>query len=172
MTHRAPIVIEPYRETWPQVFETERAALRSVLTIPSVQIEHIGSTAVPGLAAKPIIDVMLGAASLADIESQIPALSRLGYVYVRELENELPERRFFAKPRIHPRQIHLHAVVFNEEFWIPHLAFRDALRANPDQARAYEALKRALAQVHGDDRESYTRAKGEFILALVNQALA
>lgn len=159
-------MIEPYAARWPARFEAERAALRAVLPQGFV-VEHVGSTAVPGLGAEPIIDLMLGADSLRDIEAQIPVLEALGYEYRPEHEVQIPERRFFAKPRKRPRDFHLHAIVRGGAFWIGHLAFRDALRSNARLARQYEALKRRLASRCGDDRDAYTDAKGPFVSAVL-----
>lgn len=133
-------------------------------------IEHIGSTAVPGLGAKPVIDVMVGVPALAVVEERIPALDAIDYEYVREYETQFPERRYFRKPRRGPRAFHVHCVVAGGDFWIRHLAFRDYLRAHEDAAAAYEALKRDLAMRLA--KEEYTAAKSPFIERVVAAALA
>src|SRR5690606_21202436 len=109
MAHRAPVIIDPYNPEWPSVFRQEQDALRAVLPGHFV-IEHIGSTAVPGLAAKPIIDVMVGAHSLPEIDAVISELKGLGYEYLPQNEIDIPQRRFLAKPVVRPRQFHLHCV--------------------------------------------------------------
>ncbi len=159
----ARVELAPYSPAWPARFEAECDLLYRVFTGARVAIEHVGSTAVPGLAAKPIVDILLGATDLAAIEERIPALQALGYCYVAKLEAVLPERRFFAKPAAHPRSIHLHAVVFASPFWKNHLAFRDALRTHPALAQEYHRLKLDLAARFGEDRERYTEAKAPFI---------
>ena len=108
-------------------------------------IEHVGSTAVPGLGAKPVIDVMVGLSRLAQAEDRIAALEAAGYEYVRKYERQRPERRYFRKPRLGPRGVHLHCVVEGSHFWVRHLAFRDYLHAHPESAAAYYKLKRELA---------------------------
>lgn len=167
MTHPGPIEIVPYSALWPQWFTAERGVLASVFSSPDIQIEHIGSTAVPGLSAKPIVDILLGAPSLAAIEARIPALVALDYQYMPEHEAVLPQRRFLAKPQLRPRRFHVHAVERGSEFWSAHLAFRDALRSDSELASAYERLKRDLAVQFGFDRAGYTEAKSAFIQAVL-----
>ena len=134
-----------------------------------LQIEHIGSTSVPGLCAKPVIDVLLGAASLAVIEARIGALQRCGYDYRGAYEALLPERRYFVRPPAVGPRVHLHGVVRGGDLWRRHLVFRDALRADATLAARYGALKRQLAQAHADDAEAYTDAKGPFIRQVLGE---
>lgn len=169
MAHRAPVQIVPYSSQWPSLFEAERAALVSVFPTSAFRIEHIGSTAVVGLGAKPIIDVLIGATSLTEIEARIPAAEALGYQYMPEHEAVLPQRRFFAKPVIRPRLFHVHAVATDSRFFAEHLRFRDTLRADPQLAAAYFSLKVELAARFGDDREGYTDAKSSFIQSVVHR---
>lgn len=164
MAHRAPVVIAPYDDRWPVRFRDEAEALASVLPAHFV-LEHMGSTAVPGMPAKPIIDMLLGADSLADIERVIPVLEQLGYEYVARHEAEIPGRRFFAKPVVRPRHFHLHGVVMGGTIWREQLRFRDLLRADAALAARYAKLKQQLAGVFGDDRAGYTDAKRDFIHA-------
>jgi len=130
---------------------------------PDLTVEHIGSTAVPGLGAKPIIDILVGAPSLAHIEACIPALRDYGYRYVPEFEKALPQRRYFTRTDGHPGNFHVHAVVQGSDFWRTHLAFRDALRADPALAADYWKLKQRLAARFPDDRAAYTDGKSDFI---------
>ncbi len=170
MTHRAPIVIAPYDPSWPIRFEAERRALVSLLEPRSFAIEHVGSTSVPRLGAKPIIDIMLGCARLAQFEAFIPTLEQAGWQYLSEHETEFPERRFFAKPRTRPRRFHLHAVELDTSFWNRHILFRNLLREDPEIAASYEKLKISLALRFGEDRESYTGAKSAFIESVLREA--
>ena len=170
MTHRAPIVIVPYAEAWPSTFAQERDQLARLFPEAGTCIEHIGSTAVPGLAAKPIIDILIGVTTLAQVEVRVDDLARLGYEYMPQHECVLPQRRFFAKPLVRPRRFHLHGVVVGEAFWKEHIAFRDALRSSRALASEYETLKRGLAAQFGNDRESYTDAKSGFITRVVHRA--
>ena len=172
MTDRGEVQVVPYSPEWPRRFEAERAVLATVFAPGEFRIEHIGSTAVPGLSAKPIVDVLVGAATLADIEARVPAMAAQGYQYVPELEAVLPQRRFLAKPKVRPRQFHVHAVELGSRFWAEHLQFRDALRADPDLAAEYAALKLKLAARFGDDRKGYTDAKDPFIRSVLRRAPA
>jgi GrpB-like predicted nucleotidyltransferase (UPF0157 family) len=170
MAHRAPVKLVSYSSHWPCLFEAERAVLVLAFPASEYRIEHIGSTSVPGLGAKPIIDVLIGASSLAEIDARIPFVEMLGYQYMPEHEVTFPQRRFFAKPLVRPRSFHLHAVAMDSPFFAEHLRFRDALRADPQLAGDYFALKVELAARFGDDREGYTDAKGPFIQAVLDRA--
>ena len=163
MPHPDPIKIYPYSPAWPEWFAAEREVLEVVFSSANVQIEHIGSTAVPGLGAKPIVDILLGAPSLPVIEAKIPVLLTLDYQYMPEHEAVFPKRRFLAKPKARPRQYHLHAVELHSDFWYEHIAFRDALRSDPTLAHDYEKLKRQLAMRCGYDRQAYTDGKDPFV---------
>jgi GrpB-like predicted nucleotidyltransferase (UPF0157 family) len=157
-----PVVVAAYDPAWPILFETERQRLEAVFGQQAC-IEHMGSTSVPGLAAKPVIDMMVGAATLAAIERHISDLEALSYEYVPEFEVVMPERRYFCRNSGGKRTHQIHAVVVDGEFWKRHIAFRDHLRAHPETAAEYQALKHDLARRHRLDREAYTDAKGPFI---------
>jgi GrpB-like predicted nucleotidyltransferase (UPF0157 family) len=164
------VTIVEYNPSWSLLFEQEAANIRQVLGNLVLTIEHIGSTAVPGLAAKPIIDLMVGVRSLADGQQAVPALEALGYVYWRE--DPRPGRMFFVKgmpPFGLQRTHHVHVVEAYEEFW-ERLLFRDYLRRHPDEAQRYEALKRDLAARFRTDRDSYTNGKSEYIHKVMEQA--
>jgi GrpB-like predicted nucleotidyltransferase (UPF0157 family) len=167
MTNR--VILVPYDPDWPRRFEEERGVLANVFAGVEATIEHVGSTSVPGLGAKPVIDVMVGVRELADVEALIPALEAAGYEYVQEYEKYLPERRYFRKPRLGAREFHVHSVVKGSDFWIRHLAFRDYLRAHPEPASAYYNLKQDLA-MHLT-KEEYTDAKGPFIEGILAAAI-
>ena len=162
------LVIAPYSHAWPGTFATEAALLQAAFRPRRVDVEHIGSTAVPGLGGKPIVDILLGAESLAAIEERILALHSWGYCYVRDVEKALPQRRYFVKPENGPQSIHLHAVVRGSPFWIEHLAFRDALRADAGLAKKYLALKKELARRFSEQREAYTDGKAAFIRGVLD----
>ena len=158
-----PVRIVDYDPSWPAGFEAERKMLVPVFAGAAVTIEHVGSTAVPGLAAKPILDLLIGAASLEVFEARVPKLAELGYGYVAEFEAALPRRRYFEKPAESGRTHHLHCVEEGGEFWRDHLLFRDFLRSHPEVAVEYAKLKRDLARQYGRDREGYSDAKTAFI---------
>ncbi|HEY5639925.1 MAG TPA: GrpB family protein [Dehalococcoidia bacterium] len=170
-----PIVIADYDPRWPAMYAEEGARISEAAGEWLLGIEHVGSTSVPGLAAKPIVDVMPGLRSLDDAPHVISAMEELGYQYIPEYEDELPERRYFVRPPgrgyRHKRLFHIHAVETTSEFWRRHLAFRDYLRLHPETAAEYAALKRRLADEYGSDREGYTEAKTGFITRIEALAL-
>ena len=165
------VIIVEYDPRWPTLFEEEAARVWKALSHDIVvDIEHIGSTAVPGLAAKPIIDLMVGVHSLENAQVAVPLLEALGYVYWRS--DPRRERMFFVKgmpPYGLQRTHHLHIVEASGEFW-KRLLFRDYLRAHPREAQRYEALKRDLAVRFPKDREGYTDGKREYIQAVMEKA--
>ena len=167
-----PVVIVDRDARWLKAFDEAAAELRDALRRWVVEIEHIGSTAVVGLAAKPIIDIQVGVVSL-DVSHQIvAAVEALGYVYVPDFERDLPNRRYFRRTSpIGVTTHHVHLVERTDhEWWDRHIRFRDWLRAHPDDRDRYAALKRSLAIEHRDDRDGYTEAKSAFIASVVERA--
>jgi len=163
-----PVVIVPYDKQWPWHFESERNRLQSLLSGIKFQIEHVGSTAVPGLGAKPIIDIMLGVDQLSQIEERIPAFEKIGYLYVPEIEAMMPEDRFFYRQDTSGMvSHHLHGVELSSNFWRDHLLFRDYLRTHPQVAEQYLQLKLKSAEQFRDDRSAYTESKSEFIATVL-----
>jgi GrpB-like predicted nucleotidyltransferase (UPF0157 family) len=137
-----------------------------------VDIQHVGSTAVPGLGAKPIIDMMVGVEDLLVVERRIAAIEALDYGYMPNYEEFVPERRFFRKPREGEQHFHLHCVCTDTEFFRDHIVFRDALRHDPNLAAEYLALKQELAEELRTNRLAYTDAKTEFISGVLAAAYA
>ena len=163
------IVIADYDPAWPVAFERERDAIVAALGEAMggvVAIEHIGSTSVPGLAAKPIIDIAIGVRQVADGVPCITPIVQLGYECRGEFG--IPGRLYFRKGK--PRSHHIHMVVHEGEFWRDHTGFRDVLRARPDLAGEYARLKRELAAHYGGDRAGYTEAKTPFIESALARA--
>jgi GrpB-like predicted nucleotidyltransferase (UPF0157 family) len=157
----APVYVVPYDPVWPERFAQERMALKAVLA-PWLAgpIEHVGSTAVPGLAAKPVIDIMAGVRNLDSSRPAIEALSALGYCYW-PYRAEL--MHWFCKPSAAHRTHHLHLVQFQSQLWLDRIAFRDILRTHPTIAEDYANLKHSLAKAYEFDREAYTDAKLPFV---------
>ncbi len=154
----ARIAVVDYDPSWPARFSAEAARLAEIL--PTLQLHHIGSTAVSGLAAKPTIDMM---SLVEDLEAVVPVLvSRAGYQHPDAYNATLLRRRWLCHPSASLRSRHLHLVADGREL-DRHLRFRDALRDDPQLAAGYAALKRELAQRMPDDREGYTAAKAAFI---------
>ena len=162
-TGRGPVLLACWRAEWPEDAAREAESLRRVAAGRLVAVEHIGSTAVPGLVAKPIVDLLGGVARLADADACIRAFAGLGYAYAPEHEREIPERRYFRRSTGVVRTHHLHVVVHGGDFWRRHVRFRDALRADPQLADAYATLKRDLAARCGDDHAAYTSGKASFV---------
>jgi GrpB-like predicted nucleotidyltransferase (UPF0157 family) len=166
------IEIVDYSPIWTEQYEQEAAKILEVLDRDQVvAIEHIGSTAIPGLAAKPIIDVMIGVDAIETARSFVPLLEGIGYVYWSD--NPRTDRLFFVKgmPPYGPRRTHhVHVFETNSELWQRRLLFRDYLRSHPSVAQEYGSLKRELAVQFRDDREAYTDAKRAFIDAIVAKA--
>ena len=156
-----PVVVVDYDAAWPQAFAEEEALLRGVIDpFATGGIHHVGSTAVPGLMAKPVIDILVGVESLESSRACIDLLEPLHYVYA---PYRVEEMHWFCKPDPSHRTHHLHLVPTTSQRFIDELAFRDYLRAHADRARAYAALKRDLAVRYRDDREAYTAGKSEFV---------
>ena len=163
-----PILVVDYNADWPIVYEQEKIQILDALGNTIANIQHIGSTSVPRLAAKPVIDILLGVEYVPPQAAQIAALETLGYRYCGELG--IPGRHYFRRgmPRTH--QIHL--VKLDSQFWETHILFRDFLRTHPDAAQQYEALKRNLAVQFRADRERYTNSKAPLIEQMLVQARA
>jgi GrpB-like predicted nucleotidyltransferase (UPF0157 family) len=156
-----PILVAPYDPTWPNRFAQERRLLQAAIGEWAVGgIHHVGSTAVPGLEAKPIIDILVGVESLEASRACFAPLDRLEYLYAPYLPSEM---HWFCKPHPSRRTHHLHLIPIESPRYRDELAFRDLLRARSDLADSYAALKRQLADRFEQDRDAYTEAKSAFI---------
>lgn len=153
--------LEPYDERWPQLFASEAKAIERALANHglSVALEHTGSTAVPGLCAKPIIDILAGRDPSTSRTALIAAIESAGYVY--RGEQGIPGRDFFRRGE--PRSYHVHLTEIASDFWNDHRAFRDYLRAHADAATLYGELKLDLARRFPKNREAYILGKTEFV---------
>jgi GrpB-like predicted nucleotidyltransferase (UPF0157 family) len=162
-----PIEIVPYSADWKGRFAELGSALRTALGTVALRIDHIGSTAVPGLAAKPIIDVQISVRDFEPLAAFRDPLLRLGFVF--RAENPERSKRYFREAPGRPRT-HVHvrrAGSWAEQF---SLLFRDYLRASPDDASLYASAKHELAQRYRDDRTGYTDAKGPIVWAIMARA--
>jgi GrpB-like predicted nucleotidyltransferase (UPF0157 family) len=164
-----PILVVDYDPEWPILFEREKETILVALGSRFRMVEHIGSTAVPGLAAKPVIDIAVGIQSLLDAPVLIPCIEQLGYIYDPILEQLVPERRFFWKgtPTVHT--YHLHLAESDHPVLLKPLQFRDYLRKHPDAAEEYGILKRELAKSCGQDLDAYVTGKTGFIENVMSQ---
>ena len=173
----SPIVLSSYDPDWPRLFAEERQRLQAAIGEWAVVIEHVGSTSIPGIAAKPIIDIVVAVAELVDELKCITPLVEIGYDCKGEFG--IPERVFFRKLTDTPlpgqvtngigRTHQVHMFQRDNIEVERHIAFRDYLRANPDARQAYEDLKRRLAAEH-EDIEAYADAKSEFVESVLRKA--
>jgi GrpB-like predicted nucleotidyltransferase (UPF0157 family) len=161
------VVIVEYDARWPALYDEERERVAAALCTVAKSIEHIGSTAVPGLSAKPIIDILVSVDRLGPPDLYGEPLGRLGYTFFPMLGNA--DRHAFGRGIPHTR--HIHIVQHGGAEHVRPLAFRDYLRAHPEAARQYDALKRGLAGRFRNDRQAYSMAKTDFIRAVEASAL-
>lgn len=164
------VTLQAYDSSWPAAYAAERERLLRALPGVFIGLEHIGSTAVPGLAAKPIVDLMAGVASMAVAESVAVALCACGYTTSAEFNATLSDRKWFMRWADGHRTHHLHVVVHEGLAWHERLRFRDALRADPALAARYVELKASAAEQHANDREAYTDAKAGFVRSVSGAA--
>lgn len=158
-----PVTLVPYDPGWPARFEAERRRLLALFPGRILDVAHFGSTAVPGMPAKPVIDMLAGVASMAAADALMAPLQDSGYVTSAAFNATLEGRRWLMRYADGRRTHHLHLVVLDGPEWRRRLRFRDALRADEALAGRYARLKRDLARRLGGDREAYTEAKGAFI---------
>lgn len=162
-----PIVITPYDSSWPEQFRSLATRIRAALRRNAHRIDHIGSTSVPGLAAKPVIDLQISISSLHQTELFVPQLEAIGWTWRRD-NPDLTKRYFRERPGEARTHIHVRKLgSFSEQFA---LLFRDYLRAHPDRCAEYAALKQELALRYSTDRTGYTDAKGPFIWSVLCEA--
>jgi GrpB-like predicted nucleotidyltransferase (UPF0157 family) len=160
------VELHEHDPAWAGLFADERRLLAGIFDGRAVAIEHIGSTSVPGLSAKPIVDVLVGLRELELGDEQIAAMKELGYEYLGEYG--VPGRLFFRK---RPRTHHVHVVAHGGDHWVRQLTFRDALRNDPEERKRYEDVKRRLA-AEGHSRDAYTELKTPFIREVEARARA
>jgi len=167
------IIVLPYDSQWPAEFLAEAEQIRAALGGVVVDIHHIGSTSVPGLAAKPVIDILLAARSLEELDTHDEAMQALGYEPKGEFG--IPGRRYYPKGGDANRSHHIHAFQAGDTLGDAelqrHLAFRDYLRAHPAAANAYGIIKLKLAAEHSHDIEAYMDGKDAFIQEYQAKAL-
>ena len=160
-----PVELADYDAAWPLQFEAERRRLTEALPDAFVAIEHIGSTAVEGLRAKPLIDLLAAVRSMDEARALSGPLQDIGYTTSPELNATLTSRQWFMRQSGGRRTHHLHVVVQFSHDWIARVSFRDRLRTDPAFRHRYESLKEDLALRYADDREAYTEGKSAFISA-------
>jgi GrpB-like predicted nucleotidyltransferase (UPF0157 family) len=168
------LTIAPYNPAWPAMFDAEAASIRRALGGLALRVEHVGSTAVPGLAAKPIVDLQVSVSSLEPMGSYLESLASIGYSHIPLGQFDLVYP-FFQKPAGWPSTHHVHLCVHGSEQERNHLAFRDYLRTHPLVADEYLELKCRLAALHPgatlESRECYSLSKTEFVASVLERAL-
>ena len=180
------VKFEKYNPIWKQRFETIKAELIQAIGFINPYIQHIGSTSVEGLSAKPIIDILIGVDKESDLDKVIKPLMDKGYVYYEKYNNSMPYRRFFVKHIVDPKDLdiplcidnnivldqqkehdyrlaHIHVLPYDSEHWIRHIAFRDYLRTHPDIRETYQQLKEQLSTKQWKDSNEYNEGKDDFI---------
>jgi GrpB-like predicted nucleotidyltransferase (UPF0157 family) len=168
---REEISIAPYDPEWPNLYENEAASLRCKLPQAIIiKIEHFGSTAVPGLAAKPVIDVLVEVSSLEKTREQIvPILEAEDYDYFWRTDVSPAYAWFIKRDPMGKRTHHIHMVEADSKLW-ERLYFRDYLREFPEEARRYAELKQFLAEKYPNDRIAYTEGKAEYVISITGRA--
>jgi len=151
--------VVPYQDGWPRLFEEEKIRLQTVLGEYVLDIQHVGSTSIPGLPAKPILDIAIAVDNFESAKVCIQPIEGLGYVY--RGENGIPRRHYLRKGD--PRTHHIHMNEVGSVDWVNQILFRDYLIKHPETMQAYAELKIALAQRFPTDRDSYLAEKAPFI---------
>ena len=164
------IRIVEYDPSWEEKFEREAAAIRGALGSVAVRVDHVGSTSVPRLAAKPIIDINVSVPDIMAVDSYRRALEGIGYLFVPVPES--PDFHFFGKPATRPRNYHIHVCEEGSLHERRQLAVRDYLRTHPTEVASYGAVKQVIAERHPGDRLGYIAEKNPYVEALERRAVA
>lgn len=165
---RGTVQVIPYTPLWASLFQDERQHIAAALGSLAIDIQHIGSTSIPGLAAKPILDIGIAIASESHVDACVPLLVTLGYTY--RGDRGASEGYFFDKGPEQQRTHYIHMLLVNSSGWRNYLRFRDYLIAHPDTRDNYMQLKQTLAVQYADDRATYTAAKAQFIQGVLAAA--
>ena len=165
---RGVVKLSDYNPQWKTFFEKESAIILAATKDFVEDIQHIGSTAIPGLVAKPIIDILVAINSLLNIEKVIDLLKPIGFVY--RGEQGIPNRHLFVKGGEDYRTHHLHMVEKEHSEWEKHILFRDYLRKHPEDVTEYSKLKEELLKKYEFDRGKYTDSKSDFIVGILEKA--
>jgi len=165
---RGVVELRTHNPQWEELFKQEKELISSVIADFLVDIQHIGSTAIPNIVAKPIIDIAVAIDSLDNIEKIIPPLKNIGFIY--RGEQGIPDRHMFVKGGENYRTHHLHVMQKDHYEWDKHILFRDFLKKHSNDAKQYSELKKLLFIRFGNDREKYTDSKSEFIQNIIEKA--
>lgn len=163
-----PVTLVAHDPAWAEAFQRERTRLLERFGGRLLEVRHIGSTAVPGLAAKPVIDLLGGVTTMSEAHSLVPELCGFGYAFHEAGNRTFADRQWLFRERDGHRTHHLHLVVHAGKAWQDRVRFREMLQANAELRTRYERLKRELAARFGRERERYTELKGVFIRAALD----
>ena len=166
--HKDKVHLVSYCPDWVKEFKKEKEILQKILGAIALQIEHVGSTSIPGLSAKPILDIAVAVENIETLAKLIPVLTKAGYDVLNSIENkgEILARKGNTENRTH----YIHIEVIGSTYWNDHILFRDYLLKHPEYIKQYENLKESLAIQFQDDRKQYTSAKNEFIQHILKLA--
>lgn len=164
---RGTVKLVPHNPEWDELFRAEKAKLLEVMCDIVIDIQHVGSTAIPTILAKPIIDIAVLVKSLQEAEKYIEKIQALGY---QKKQENRSERMFFTKGPEENRILYLHIGDVNTDYIKDMIVFRDCLIQNPDEAKRYAELKAELAKKFANNREPYTAAKERFVQEVVERA--
>lgn len=189
MINMMKIHLSEYNPDWKMQFRLHEQRLKNAFKDPSIKIEHIGSTSVEGLSAKPVIDILIGVPSMEKLSGAVDALADSSYIYKKVYDEALPFRRFFIGIKeeylhLYPnviekeevniphghRTAHIHTVPITHQWWEDHLLFRDHLRTHPEDREKYEAVKQNLSKNDWKTGNEYADAKTECVLQILNKA--
>lgn len=166
---RGTVKLVDHNPKWLTAFKNEKKQLQNIFGADLLGIEHIGSTSIPGIKAKPIMDLMIAVSNIGDYENYVEGLSKLGYQFMRD-NRDTQEHILFVKGSEEKRTHYLKLCELNSDFWNEHLIFRNYLINHPDKAKEYERLKIDLNKKYSDDRDSYTKKKANYIKNILKLA--
>ena len=166
--HKDKVSLVDYCPDWTQAFEQEKKNLQKILGNAALAIEHVGSTSIPGLSAKPILDVAVAVKNVKTLVKVMPILANAGYDILDSIEKcgEVLARKGPPECRTH----YIHVEVMDSIYWKNHIVFRDYLLKHPAYIEQYETLKKNIAKQFKEDRKKYTAAKDEFIRSVLKAA--
>ncbi|WP_153126402.1 GrpB family protein [Peribacillus tepidiphilus] len=165
---RGIVELAQHESQWASVADQTIQRLKGIYKELAIDIQHVGSTSIKGIKAKPIIDLVIGVKNFQEVYDLVPRLEENGFYH--KPENDQVWQIFFSCGNDAIRTHHIHVVIYGEDRWKGYIQFRDYLNAHPDKARQYEALKKQLAATYPEDRQKYTEGKSDFIVQMMEEA--
>ena len=164
---RGTVTVVPHSSEWEIIAQQTIAKLREILPDAVTDAQHVGSTAIGQICAKPIIDIAVGVSDFRDVLARNDALAANGFIFRGQ---DLPEQYLYVCGGEHFRTHHIHVVIYGSEIWENYISLRDYLNCHPDDAQAYSKLKESLAEQYADDRNTYTAMKHGMIQEILKKA--